>query len=205
MNYAEFLKKESFSKAELLASAWGTLVDDPPLEGVPTLPAPPMLMFDRIVEVSHKGSQGRIVAEQDINLDAWFFQCHFRNDPVQPGCLGVDAVWQLIGFYSAIRGAKGAGRALGSKEIEFSGQIRPHNKIVRYEIDIRRYSAFAQNGMSIAIGNGTVLVDGEQIYSVKDAKVGVFAGIRYEAYPHSGKNAVGGQIRTESQAEGNNQ
>jgi 3-hydroxyacyl-[acyl-carrier protein] dehydratase / trans-2-decenoyl-[acyl-carrier protein] isomerase len=197
MKYSEFLEKKSFTKAELLASAWGTLVEDPPLEGVPTLPAPPMLMFDRITEVSHNGAQGRIVAEQDIALDAWFFQCHFRNDPVQPGCLGVDAIWQLLGFYSAVRGAKGAGRALGAKEIEFSGQIRPHNKVVQYAVSVRRYSHMAQAGMSVVIGSGEVLVDGESIYSVKDAKVGVFAGIRYEAYPHSAKNAKGGLIRQE--------
>src|SRR3989344_864426 len=117
MKYSAFLEKTEFSKAELLASAWGTLVEDPPRAGVPSLPAPPLLMFDRIVEVSHAGSQGRIIAEQDIALDAWFFQCHFRNDPVQPGCLGVDAIWQLLGFYAAVRGAQGAGRALGGKEI----------------------------------------------------------------------------------------
>lgn len=202
MKYESFLKKESFSKAELLASAWGTLVEDPPLHGVPTLPAPPMLMFDRITEVSHNGSQGRIVAEQDVNLDAWFFQCHFRSDPVQPGCLGVDAIWQLIGFYSACRGAQGAGRALGAKEIEFSGQIRPHNKVVRYVVNIRRYSAMATTGMAVAIGNGEVWVDNELIYTVKDAKVGVFAGIRYENYPHDSKNSLGGQIRAEGAAHG---
>ncbi len=200
MKYSQFLDAKRFSKEDLLASAWGTLVEDPPLEGVPSLPAPPMLMFDRITEISHNGSQGKIVAEQDIALDAWFFQCHFRNDPVQPGCLGVDAIWQLLGFYSAVRGATGAGRALGSKEIEFSGQIRPHNKLVQYVVNVRRYSALAQAGMSVVIGSGEVLVDGESIYSVKDAKVGVFASIRYEAYPHSGKpNSFGGIIRASNQ------
>jgi 3-hydroxyacyl-[acyl-carrier protein] dehydratase/trans-2-decenoyl-[acyl-carrier protein] isomerase len=131
MKYAEFLERTQFSKSELLASAQGTLVGDPPADGVPQLPAPPFLMFDRVVEVERRGAQGLIVAEQDVALDAWYFQCHFRGDPVQPGCLGVDAIWQLIGFYAALRGARGAGRALGSKEIEFSGQIRPHNKVVR--------------------------------------------------------------------------
>jgi 3-hydroxyacyl-[acyl-carrier protein] dehydratase/trans-2-decenoyl-[acyl-carrier protein] isomerase len=199
MKYAEFLEKKEFSKSELLASAWGSLVENAPPEGVPSLPAPPLLMFDRIIEVSHSGSQGRIVAEQDIALDAWFFQCHFRNDPVQPGCLGVDAIWQLLGFYAAVRGAKGAGRALGAKEIEFSGQIRPHNKIVQYVVNIRRFSTLAQTGMAVVIGSGEVLVDGEPIYSVKDAKVGVFAGIRYEAYPHKEKNSLGGLIQTANQ------
>lgn len=195
MKYAEFLEKSSFTRENLLASAWGTLVDDPPEEGLSSLPAPPMLMVDRIVEVSHRGPQGRIVAEQDVSIDAWFFQCHFRNDPVQPGCLGVDAIWQLIGFYAAIRGAKGSGRALGSKEIEFFGQIRPHNRVVRYEIDIRRYSELQESGSAIAIGTGEVKVDGELIYTIKDAKVGIFRGIRYGEYPHAGRNAVGGQMR----------
>ena len=195
MTYAEFLQRTSFSKEELLACAWGTLVTDPPAEGFATLPGPPMLMIDRVVEISHRGSQGRIVAEYDVNVDAWFFQCHFRSDPVQPGCLGVDAIWQLIGFYGGVRGAKGGGRALGAKEIEFSGQIRPYNKLVRYEIDIRRYTELAETGAAIAIGTGTVLVDGEPIYTVKDAKVGMFRGIRYTDYPLRSVNSVGGQMK----------
>ncbi len=192
MKYAEFLQRTAFSKVELLASAHGTLVEDPPESGLPQLPAPPMLMVDRIVEIAHRGAQGLIAAEYDVTFDAWFFQCHFRSDPVQPGCLGVDAIWQLIGFYAAARGARGAGRALGSKEIEFSGQIRPYNKLVRYEIDIRRYTELADAGAAIAIGTGRVIVDGEPIYLVKDAKVGVFRGIRYTDYPARSANSVGG-------------
>jgi 3-hydroxyacyl-[acyl-carrier protein] dehydratase/trans-2-decenoyl-[acyl-carrier protein] isomerase len=192
VKYSEFLQRTSFSKVEVLALAHGTLVDDPPADGFAALPAPPMLMVDRIVEISHRGAQGRIVAEFDVLMDAWFFQCHFRADPVQPGCLGVDAIWQLIGFYGAARGAKGAGRALGAKEIEFSGQIRPYNKLVRYEIDIRRYAELADAGAAIAIGTGTVFVDGEPIYVVKDAKVGMFKGIRYPDYPLPSANSVGG-------------
>jgi 3-hydroxyacyl-[acyl-carrier protein] dehydratase / trans-2-decenoyl-[acyl-carrier protein] isomerase len=195
VKYAEFLQRTAFSKAELLASAWGTLVEDPPADGLATLPAPPMLMMDRIVEIGHRGAQGRIVAEYDVPLDAWFFQCHFRNDPVQPGCLGVDAIWQLIGFYAAARGAKGSGRALGAKEIEFVGQIRPYNKLVRYEIDIRRYTELADTGAAIAIGSGQVSVDGETIYTVKDAKVGIFRGIRYPDYPLPSANSVGGLMQ----------
>lgn len=195
MKYAEFLQRTGFSKPELLASAWGTLVEDPPSEGLATLPAPPMLMMDRIVEIGHRGAQGRIVAEYDVPIDAWFFQCHFRNDPVQPGCLGVDAIWQLIGFYAAVRGAKGSGRALGAKEIEFVGQIRPYNKTVRYEIDIRRYTELADAGAAIAIGSGQVIVDGETIYTVKDAKVGIFRGIRYPDYPLPSANSVGGLMQ----------
>lgn len=195
MTYAEFQQRSSFSKEEVLACAFGTLVSDPPAEGFPTLPGPPMLMVDRVVEISHLGPQGRIVAEYDVAVDAWFFQCHFRGDPVQPGCLGVDAIWQLIGFYGGVRGARGGGRALGAKEIEFSGQIRPYNALVRYEIDIRRYTELAATGAAIAIGTGTVLVDGEPIYVVKDAKVGIFRDIRYTDYPLRSANSVGGQMK----------
>jgi 3-hydroxyacyl-[acyl-carrier protein] dehydratase / trans-2-decenoyl-[acyl-carrier protein] isomerase len=195
VTYAEFLNREAFSKEELLACAWGRLVADPPADGFPALPGPPMLMVDRVVEISHRGPQGRIVAEYDVHVDAWFFQCHFRADPVQPGCLGVDAIWQLIGFYAAVRGAKGAGRALGAKEIEFTGQVRPYNTLVRYEIDIRRYTELADTGAAIAIGTGQLIVDGEPIYTVKDAKVGVFKGIRYPDYPLQSAHSVGGQMK----------
>lgn len=195
MKYEEFKEKTSFTQEELLAAAWGTLVEDPPPEGFAATPAPPFLMLDRITEVSHDGKRGRIVGEKDIRVDEWFFQCHFRNDPVQPGCLGVDAIWQLIGFYITVRGGKGVGRALGSKEIEFFGQIRPHNKVVRYEVDIRRFSRMPESGTAIAIGSGTVFVDNESIYTVTDAKVGVFSNIQYTDYPHKSDNAIGGVIR----------
>ena len=194
MKYEDYLKRTSFSKEELLAHAWGTLVEDVPPDGIPMLPGPPLLMFDRVVELQHKGNQGRIVAERDIKLDDWYFQCHFRMDPVQPGCLGIDAIWQLTGFYTSVRGAQGSGRALGMKEVEFMGQIRPHNRIVRYEIDIRRYVELPASGATIAIGNGSVMVDGEIVYTVKDAKVGVFKNIQYSDYPHKSKHAVGGKM-----------
>jgi 3-hydroxyacyl-[acyl-carrier protein] dehydratase/trans-2-decenoyl-[acyl-carrier protein] isomerase len=199
ISYADFLQKTAFTQEELLAYAWNNLIIDPPEEGCGILPAPPMLMFDRIIEITHHNNKGRIIAEQDIALDDWFFQCHFRNDPVQPGCLGVDAVWQLIGFYAVIRGGKGTGRALGSKEIEFFGQIRPHNKLVRYDIEIRRYSQMPSQGASIAIGSAKVFVDDEQIYSIKDAKVGIFTDIQYANYPHMDAHAIGGKL-TESNA-----
>lgn len=194
MTYQEFLDKSSFSKEELLAYSWGNLLSNPPKEGCGILPAPPMLMFDRITKIEHDGRKGKIVAEQDINLDDWFFQCHFRKDPVQPGCLGVDAVWQLTGFYACLRGALGSGRALGSKEIEFFGQIRPHNKLVTYEVEIRRYSAMAAKKMAIAIGSAEVSVDGEPIYRIQDAKVGVFENLAYTNYPFKSEHALGGQI-----------
>lgn len=194
LKYEEFLARTAFTKQELLAYSWGDLVEDPPIEGCGLLPSPPMLMFDRITEISHKGKRGRIVAEQDISLDDWFFQCHFRKDPVQPGCLGVDAVWQLIGFYAIIRGGKGAGRALGAGEIEFFGQIRPHNKVVRYEIEIKRFSNMAAQDASIAIGSAKVFVDDQEIYSIKDAKAGIFKDIQYTNYPHESKNSIGGTL-----------
>lgn len=194
MRYVDYLKMNSFSKEEILALAWGTLVEDPPEDGLASLPAPPMLMFDRITAISHAGNRGRIVAEQDVRLDAWFFQCHFRNDPVQPGCLGVDAVWQLVGLYAGLRGARGYGRALGVKEVEFQGQIRPHNSLVRYEVDIRRYADLPASGSAVALGSARVLVDEELIYLITDAKVGIFRGIQYPDYPHPSERSRGGRM-----------
>jgi 3-hydroxyacyl-[acyl-carrier protein] dehydratase/trans-2-decenoyl-[acyl-carrier protein] isomerase len=194
IKYDDYLKKTSFNKQELLAFAWGSLVKDPPLEGCGILPAPPMLMFDRVTKIERIGNKGKIVAEQDISLSDWFFQCHFRADPVQPGCLGVDAVWQLIGFYATLCGAKGAGRALGVKEVDFFGQIRPHNKLVTYEVEIKRLVQRKSAGSSIAIGSANVFVDGQAIYVIKDARVGVFTGIQYSNYPHLDNNAVGGNL-----------
>jgi 3-hydroxyacyl-[acyl-carrier protein] dehydratase/trans-2-decenoyl-[acyl-carrier protein] isomerase len=191
MRYAEFLERGAFTRHELLALSQATLIDDPPAEFV-RLPAPPMLMVDRVVELQRSGPRGRIVGEQDIHVDDWFFHCHFRGDPVQPGCLGVDAVWQLIGLYCAAAGARGSGRALGCKEVEFAGQIRPYNRLVRYEIDIRRFARLEQSGSAVAIGTAQVLVDGECIYRIRDAKVGMFLGIAYPDYPARSANSVGG-------------
>ncbi|MCA9732315.1 MAG: bifunctional 3-hydroxydecanoyl-ACP dehydratase/trans-2-decenoyl-ACP isomerase [Deferribacteres bacterium] len=196
MKYSEFLERNHFTKEELIAFAYGRLVDDPP-EEFSRLPAPPFLMVDRIIELERQGRKGRMVAEQDIGIDDWFFQCHFNGDPVQPGCLGVDAIWQLLGFYCVCNGSIGNGRALGCKEVAFDGQIRPHNKVVRYEIDVRRYSVLQGGKTSLVIGNGRVLVDGELIYTVNDAKVGIFTGIAYTDYPAKSKNAVGGIINRE--------
>lgn len=190
MRYAELLKRQRFTKEDLMGLSQGNLVDDPPAEFM-RLPAPPMLMFDRVVELE-RGVKGRIVGEQDIHLDDWFFQCHFRGDPVQPGCLGVDAVWQLIGLFCGASGAAGSGRALGCKEVEFSGQIRPYNTLVRYEVDIRRFSLLKESGSAVAIGTGKVIVDGELVYTIKDAKVGMFLGIGYPDYPRPSANSKGG-------------
>lgn len=192
MPYAQFLQAQTLSKSQLLAWGKQTLVSDAP-GSIPSLPTPPMLMFDRITAIAHEGRRGQIVAEQDIHLDAWYFLCHFANDPVQPGCLGVDAIWQMLGMYCALRGALGAGRALGCKEVDFFGQIRPHDRVVTYQVDVRRYSEM--QGGAVVIGDGTVSVDGETIYRVHDAKVGVYPGIAYTDYPARSANAVGGVLK----------
>ena len=194
MNYEQFRTQKSFSKEELLAFAHGNLFHDAPAEFAVQLPAPPMLMLDRIVEIRADGARGRIVAERDVAVDDWFFECHFRDDPVQPGCLGVDGVWQMLGFYCAWRGGLGAGRALGCGEVEFSGQIRPHDACVRYEIDVRRYTELEKAGAAMVIGDASVLVDGDPIYSVKRARVGTFQGIDYPDYPLPSRNARGGRL-----------
>jgi len=196
MNYREFLNCESLSETELLGLSQGNLVSDAPDEFV-RLPAPPMLMIDRVVSVRREGARGRIVGEQDISPSDWFFQCHFRGDPVQPGCLGVDAVWQLIGLYCGLCGAPGSGRALGCKEVEFFGQIRPYDLIVRYDVEIRRFSVLPASGVAIAIGSARVFVDDVQIYSVRDAKVGIFPAIAYTDYPLRSKRSVGGILERE--------
>jgi 3-hydroxyacyl-[acyl-carrier protein] dehydratase/trans-2-decenoyl-[acyl-carrier protein] isomerase len=194
MTYAEFQQRGRFDSAEILAFAHGRLVEDAPSAFEARLPLPPMLMLDRIVALERDGARGRLVAERDVRLDDWFFQCHFRDDPVQPGCLGVDAVWQLLGFYCAWSGALGAGRALGCGEIEFSGQIRPHDHVVRYDIAVRRYAALAGTGAAIAIGDATVAVDGQPIYAIKAAKAGVFRDLAYRDYPLVSAQARGGKL-----------
>ena len=194
MKYTEFLNRERFEKEDLLAFANGTLCEDAPAGFSARLPLPPMLMLDRIVEIETRGSRGWIVGERDVHIDDWFFQCHFRDDPVQPGCLGVDAVWQLLGFFCNWRGGLGSGRALGCGEVEFFGQIRPHDRLVRCEVEIRRYTELPQSGATMAIGDARLLVDGEEIYTVKRAKVGLFTGIGYGDYPNLTENARGGRM-----------
>ena len=194
MKYADFRARASFEKLELLAFAHGTLVEDAP-EGFETrLPLPPMLMVDRVVEISREGSRGRIVAERDVQLDDWFFQSHFLGDPVQPGCLGLDAIWQLLGFFCSWAGGLGSGRALGVGEVEFSGQIRPHDRLVRMEIDVRRYAELRESGSTIAIGDARLLVDGEEIYSIRRAKTGLFRDIAYRGYPNPSSRSRGGKM-----------
>ena len=194
MKYADFRARASFEKLELLAFAHGTLVEDGPEGFVTRLPLPPMLMVDRVAEISRDGSRGRIVAERDVKLDDWFFQSHFLGDPVQPGCLGLDAVWQLLGFFCSWAGGLGSGRALGVGEVEFSGQIRPHDRLVRIEIDVRRYAELRESGATIAIGDARLLVDGEEIYSIKRAKTGLFREIAYRGYPNPNSRSRGGKM-----------
>ena len=114
-----------------------------------------------------------------MNLDDWFFHCHFDSDPVQPGCLGVDGIWQLLGFYCIWRGGLGSGRALGCGEVDFAGQIRPHDELIRYEVDVRRYTEIKHAGASLVVGDARLLIDGEEIYTIKQAKVGLFREIKY--------------------------
>jgi 3-hydroxyacyl-[acyl-carrier protein] dehydratase/trans-2-decenoyl-[acyl-carrier protein] isomerase len=194
VNYAEFVQRSQFSKQELLAFAYGRLVKDPPEHFLSRLPTPPMLMVDRILEISAEKSRGKIVAERDVNLDDWFFQCHFNGDPVQPGCLGLDGIWQLLGFYCNWRGGVGSGRALGCGEVDFFGQIRPHDEVIRYEIAVRRYTELPTAGASMVVGDASLLVDGEEIYRVKGARVGLFRDIDYPDYPAPSEHSRGGRM-----------
>ena len=194
MKYEAFKSRTHFDKDELLAFAYGRLVEDAP-EGLKArLPTPPMLMLDRVVEISSNKNRGRIVAERDINVDDWFFQCHFQGDPVQPGCLGLDGIWQLLGFYCNWRGGLGSGRALGCGEVEFFGQIRPHDGMVRYEVDIKRYAELGNAGAALVIGDASLQVDGDEIYTVKGARVGLFRDIDYPDYPLESENSRGGRM-----------
>jgi 3-hydroxyacyl-[acyl-carrier protein] dehydratase/trans-2-decenoyl-[acyl-carrier protein] isomerase len=138
------------------------------------LPAPNMLMMDRITSITEDGGEygnGQIIAELDISPDLWFFECHFPGDPVMPGCLGLDAMWQLVGFYLGWSDGPGRGRALGVGEVKFTGQILPTAKKVTYKIDIRR---LVKRKLFMGLADGTVLVDDKPIYTAKSLKVGLF-------------------------------
>ncbi len=170
-------RKSAYDKRDLLMHAWGVL----PGQGRAKLPAPPFLMFDRIVEICAEGgahSNGRVVAEKDVVYDEWFFLCHFRGDPVMPGCLGLDALWQLAGFFLEWSGCPGQGRALGCAAVTFDGEIRPHNRLITYELDVRRV---VRDPAPTIVADGTVSVDGKKIYDCRGLKVGMF-DLPYE-YP----------------------
>lgn len=162
--------KSSFTREELLACSQGELFGP----GNSQLPAPNMLMMDRIVEINDAGGEhgkGYIEAELDITPDLWFFDCHFPGDPVMPGCLGLDAMWQLVGFFLGWSGGPGKGRALGVGEVKFTGQILPTAKKVTYKITMKRV---IKRKLFMGIGDGVVEVDGRPIYQANDLKVGLF-------------------------------
>ncbi len=194
LTYEEFKARSYFEKPELIAFAYGRLVKDAPADFTARLPLPPMLMIDRITEITAEKNRGRIVAERDVNLDDWFFQCHFQSDPVQPGCLGLDGIWQLLGYYCNWRGGLGSGRALGCGEVDFFGQIRPYDSVIRYEVDVRRYTEIKAKGASMVVGDARLFVDDDEIYTVKGARVGLFRGIGYPDFPLSSENSRGGKM-----------
>ena len=197
VSYEEFRRRSSFTQAELIAFAGGTLISDEPEGFACRLPLPPMLMLDRLLEIKREGNRGRIVAERGVRKDDWFFRCHFKNDPVQPGCLNIDALWQMIGFFCAWSGGVGSGRALGCKEVTFEGQVLPTDNVLRYEVDIRRFTILERSGAAIAIGNGDVFVDGHLVCSVKDAKVGVFRDVGQIDPRGAGEGSRGASIKRE--------
>ena len=162
--------QNSYTKEELLACARGEMFGP----GNAQLPLPPMLMFDRIISINDKGGQfnkGQIIAELDVNKELWFFDCHFQGDPVMPGCLGLDAMWQLVGFYLGWKGGEGKGRALGAGEVKFSGQVLPKSTKVTYIIDLKRVII---RKLVMGIADAKMLVDGREVYEAKDLKVGLF-------------------------------
>jgi 3-hydroxyacyl-[acyl-carrier protein] dehydratase/trans-2-decenoyl-[acyl-carrier protein] isomerase len=163
-------KKNSYTQEELIVCGHGKMFG----ENNAQLPLKPMLMFDRIVNITEDGgkaNKGVITAELDIAPDLWFFDCHFKEDPVMPGCLGLDAMWQLVGFFLGWSGAEGRGRALGAGTVKFSGQVTPKNKLVTYRIDMRRVML---RKLVMGVADGSMLIDGKEIYTAEDLRVGLF-------------------------------
>lgn len=164
------LRQSSFNREELIACGEGELFGP----NTPRLPVGPMRMVDRITHISQEGGaygHGEVRAELDIDPSLWFFDCHFRGDPVMPGCLGLDAMWQLIGFYLAWDGHRGLGRALGVDQVRFSGQVLPQARRVTYQIDIKRVIA---RKLIMVTGDGALSADGEKIYVAQGLRVGLF-------------------------------
>ena len=164
------MRKSSFTYEELIECGNGTLFG----EGNAQLPLPPMLMMDRIININDSGgefSKGEIIAELDIKPDLWFFDCHFKGDPVMPGCLGLDAMWQLVGFYLGWLGQPGKGRALGVGEVKFTGQVLQNIKKVTYHITLKR---LILRKLILGVADGVLKADGKVIYEAKDMKVGLF-------------------------------
>jgi len=164
-------KKSSYNYEELINCGNGKLFGP----GNAKLPLPPMLMFDRITEIRENSgifNKGSIKAELDIKEGLWFFDCHFREDPVMPGCLGLDAMWQLVGFYLGWLGNPGRGRALGVNTVKFSGEVLKNVKMATYEINMKKI--LAKEGTTVGLANGVLLADGKKIYSAENLKVGLF-------------------------------
>jgi len=164
------MRENSFSFEKLIECGNGLLFG----EGNAQLPLPPMLMFDRITNINENGgefSKGEIIAELDIKNNLWFFDCHFKGDPVMPGCLGLDAMWQLVGFYLGWLGKPGRGRALGVGEVKFTGQVLKSVKKVTYHITLKR---LILRKLVLGVADGTLKADGNPIYEAKDLKVGLF-------------------------------
>ncbi len=165
-----FQPKHNYTREELLACGRGELFGP----GNAQLPLPPLLMFDRIVNITDSGGaygKGEIIAELDIKPDLWFFDCHFHDDPVMPGCLGVDALWQLVGFFLGWIGGLGRGRALGVGDVTFRGQVTPDNKLVRYRVDMTRV---IMRRLFMGVADALMEVDNRAIYTAKDLRVGLF-------------------------------
>ncbi len=163
-------RPSSYNKEQLLECGHGDLFGP----GNAQLPIGNMLMMDRITHISEQGGahdKGQIIAELDINPDLWFFECHFPGDPVMPGCLGLDAMWQIVGFYLGWLGNPGHGRALGVGEVKFTGQVLPDAKLVKYTINIKRVIA---RRLVLGIADGSMEVDGKEIYTARDLRVGLF-------------------------------
>jgi len=169
MNNSVF-KQQNYSREDLVNCGAGDLFGS----DTGRLPTGNMLMFDRITQISNNGGQhdkGHIEAELDITPDLWFFDCHFKDDPVMPGCLGLDALWQLCGFFLSRAGCKGRGRALGCGQVKFTGQVLPTAKQVKYTLDIKR---IITRRLSMVIADGVMSVDGREIYTASDLRVGLF-------------------------------
>ena len=165
------MKKNSYSYTDLITCGNGELF----CPGNAKLPLPPMLMFDRITKINDNNgtfNKGSLQAELDIKEDLWFFDCHFKGDPVMPGCLGLDAMWQLVGFYLGWLGNPGKGRALGVGNVKFTGEVLQNIKSVKYEIDMKKI--MSPGGTTVGLANGLVLADDKKIYSAENLKVGLF-------------------------------